>query len=85
MPSGTDLASPAYSFDSAELLIDRTAWDAAAGQPRTEHQIFDAILVEIRGAETFLIADFLLWNPWQGALNKKGELRPLAAERNGAD
>ncbi len=80
MPPGTDLASPAYFFDSAELLIDRTAWDAAAGQPRTEHRIFDAMLAEIRRAETFLIADFFLWNPWQGALDMKGELRPLANE-----
>ncbi|MFU8849176.1 MAG: phospholipase D-like domain-containing protein [Opitutales bacterium] len=80
MPPGTNLASPAYPFDQAELLIDRTAWDPGNGQSRQEHQIFDAILEEIAAAETFIIADFFLWNPWRGAIDSPGGLRPLAHE-----
>lgn len=80
MPPGTNLASPAYPYDTAELLIDRTAWEAIPGQYRKEHRIFDAILEEIRAAETFIIADFFLWNPWKGAIETGGNLRPLANE-----
>lgn len=80
MPPGTNLSSPAYAFDHAELLIDRTMWDADTEQFRQEHQIFDAILNEIAVAETFIIADFFLWNPWRGAIDAPGSLRPLAHE-----
>jgi hypothetical protein len=80
MPAGTNLASPAYPSDAAELLIDRTAWASGSGQPRQEHRIFDAILDEIDAAETFLIADFFLWNPWQGAMDTDADLRPVASE-----
>ncbi|PXA05744.1 phospholipase [Coraliomargarita sinensis] len=80
MPPGTNLASPAYSFDSAELLIDRTAWDEQTEQYLREHQIFDTILKEVQAAETFIIADFFLWNPWKGAIEAGGSLRPLAEE-----
>lgn len=45
-----------------------------------EHEIFDTLLAEIAAAETFLIADFFLWNPWKGALGASGALRPLASE-----
>jgi hypothetical protein len=80
LPAGTDLRSPAFEFSEARLLIDRTVWDAKAQRLRLQHQIFDAILSEIEGAETFLIADFFLWNPWKGAVEVSGELRPLAGE-----
>lgn len=80
MPPGTNQASPAYAFKSAELLIDRTAWDARSEQYIKQHQIFDRILDEIKAAETFLIADFFLWNPWKGAIDAGGSLRPLANE-----
>lgn len=80
MPLGTNLASPPYPFSTAELLIDRTIWDAESGAYILEHVIFDAILTEIKEAETFLIADFFLWNPWKGAVESGGDLRPLANE-----
>ena len=80
MPPGTNLASPAYPFDTAKLLIDRTAWDSQSGQSHKEHRIFDAILDEIDAAETFLIADFFLWNPWKGATDTGDDLRPLASD-----
>lgn len=80
LPSGTDLRSPAFDYSEARLLIDRTLWDADAEQLIIRHEIFDTILSEIRTAETFLIADFFLWNPWKGAVEASGELRPLAEE-----
>ena len=80
LPAGTDLHSDAFAYGEARLLIDRTLWDADAERPMLQHQIFDAILGEIRSAETFLIADFFLWNSWRGAVEPSGELRPLAEE-----
>lgn len=80
MPPGTNLASPAYSFDFVELLIDRTTWDSQSSQYQKEHRIFDTVLDEIQAAETFIIADFFLWNPWKGAIDAGGSLRPLANE-----
>jgi len=80
MPPGANLASPAYTYDEAQLLIDRTAWDSEPGRYLKEHRIFDTILDEIRTAETFVIADFFLWNPWKGAIEAGDGLRSLANE-----
>jgi hypothetical protein len=80
MPPGTNLASPAYPFDLVELLIDRTAWDPERSDYVRDHHIFDAVLQEIREAETFLIVDFFLWNPWKGAIGEGATLRPLSME-----
>lgn len=78
MPAGTSLLSPDFEFSQARLLIDRSKWDSQAQETRLQHQIFDTILSEIESAETFLIADYFLWNPWRGA--EAREMRPLAAE-----
>jgi len=80
MPVGTNLASAAYSYEEAELLIDRTAWDGDTGRFVQDHRIFDTILAEIAAAETFLVADFFLWNPWKGAIKPEDSMRPLARE-----
>ncbi len=80
LPAGTSLRSPAYEFDYAELLIDRTAWDAQRNSYFQSHHIFDAMLDEIEAADSFLIVDFFLWNPWRGAVEAPGDLRPLARE-----
>ena len=80
MPPGTNLASPAFPFTDIELLIDRTAWDAKREAYVQDHRFFDRMLREIQGAETFLIVDFFLWNPWKGAIDAGGSLRPLADE-----
>jgi len=80
MPPGANLASPAYTYDEAQLLIDRTAWDSEPGRYLKEHRIFDTILDEIRTAETYVIADFFLWNPWKGAIEAGDGLRSLANE-----
>lgn len=80
LPPGTDLNSPDFRFDTARLLIDHTAWDASREAYVQAHVIFDTMLEEIEAAETFIIADFFLWNPWQGAIEAPGSLRPLARE-----
>jgi len=80
LPSGTSLRSPAFPYAEAELLIDRTLHPEDAEAPVTEHEIFDTLLAEIAGAETYLIVDFFLWNPWTGALESDRELRPLASQ-----
>ena len=80
LPAGTYLKSPDFNFKSARVLIDRTAWDADREDYVQSHTIFDTILQEIGSAETFIIADFFLWNPWPGAVEASSELRPLAEE-----
>ncbi|MEM8867983.1 MAG: phospholipase D-like domain-containing protein [Verrucomicrobiota bacterium] len=78
MPEGTNLESAPFLFERAELLIDHTRYDEVAGEYLLEHQIFDRILKEVREAETFIIADFFLWNPWKGGIEGGGELRALS-------
>ncbi len=80
LPEGTSLSSPGFTYSQAKLLVDRTAWDGEAQAYLREHQVFDAILDEIAGAETFIVADFFLWNPWTGAIEAGGRLRSLANE-----
>lgn len=80
MPAGANLRSPGFEFSQARLLIDRTVWDAGAERVVCSHQIFDTLLAEIEAAESFVIADFFLWNPWRGAVESAGDLRSLAEE-----
>jgi phosphatidylserine/phosphatidylglycerophosphate/cardiolipin synthase-like enzyme len=80
LPPGTDLSSPGFQFSEARLLVDHTAWDAERAAYVQSHVIFDTILEEIEAAETFIVADFFLWNPWRGAIEGSGQLRPLAEE-----
>ncbi len=83
MPAGTDLQSPGYAYTEAELLVDWTLRRPEGGE-RLEQTIFDSMLEQIEAAETFLILDFFLWNPWRGAICGDMELRPLAEEMAGA-
>ena len=78
MPAGTDEQSPVFNYAAARLLVDRTVWPDGAAGPRLEHEIFDTMLREIEAAETFLLLDFFLWNPWRGAIESSGELRELS-------
>jgi hypothetical protein len=80
LPAGTNLRSLSFEFTDARLLIDRTIWDAQAERSILSHSIFDVMLQEIEAAETFVIADFFLWNPWLGGSEPRSELRPLAQE-----
>jgi len=80
MPPGTSLHSPAFAYGEAELLIDRTRSHPEGARTELDHRIFDAILSDIAAAESFIIADFFLWNPWTGGLAPEAELRPLSTE-----
>ncbi len=80
MPEGTDLQSPAFSYQEARLLIDRTAWHPETQTFVRQHEIFETMLREIKKAETFIIADFFLWNPWKGGVKGNRELRLLSVE-----
>jgi phosphatidylserine/phosphatidylglycerophosphate/cardiolipin synthase-like enzyme len=80
MPGGTNLASPFCKYENARLLLDQTYGKSAEGGPALSQEIFDTILAEIEGAETFLILDFFLWNNWRGKLDSKQVLRPLSRE-----
>jgi len=80
LPPGANLRSPGFEFSEARLLIDRTVWNVQAERPVISQRIFDTILQEIDAAETFVITDFFLWNPWRGAVESTGELRPIAEE-----
>ena len=75
MPAGTDLKSLPLPFENAELLIDRTTWNPETRSHILGHEIFKGILQEVKAAETFLIVDFFLWNPWTGGL-EPGKVMP---------
>ena len=79
LPPGTNIKSPAYAFSNAQLLIDWTV-RRSGSDDRLEQAIFDAMLEQIEAAETFLILDFFLWNPWRGAIEEDHDLRPLSRE-----
>ena len=80
LPPGADESGAPLPFTRAELLVDRTFPSSEGGGVVRDHTIFNAILHEIREAETFVVADFFLWNPWKGALGAGADLRPLASE-----
>ena len=37
--------------------------------------IFDQMFADIAAAETFIVADFFLWNPWMG-VDQRQSMRP---------
>lgn len=80
MPRGANLASPFCRIQDARLLIDQTYAKPAYGGAEASQEIFDTILAEIEGAETYLILDFFLWNNWRGELDSDQVMRPLAQE-----
>ncbi|MFP4204098.1 MAG: phospholipase D-like domain-containing protein [Opitutales bacterium] len=80
MPPGTDLKSPDFSVSHAELLIDRTSRHPDTGESVKKHEIFEAALKEIKDAETFILADFFLWNPWKGEISPDASMRNLSDE-----
>lgn len=80
MPSGTNLQSPEFFFSEGRLLFDRTSWDPIRLRSVRSQRIFDTILDEIETAQTFIIADFFLWNPWRGKAENLSDLRPIAKE-----
>lgn len=68
MPPGTDVSTPAVAIDAANIRFLR---DVTYGDPRGqvihEQQIFDEIFRIIDESESFIIADFFLFNDMMGA------------------
>ncbi len=80
LPPGAGAAGPVRKARDADvrLLVDETAWDAAAGRRVIRQEIFDACLEAIRQARRLIVADFFLWNSWTGAVPERH--RALADE-----
>jgi phosphatidylserine/phosphatidylglycerophosphate/cardiolipin synthase-like enzyme len=68
MSPGTDVDGPAVSVDAADVqfLSDLTYTDSE-GKLLHEQQIFDEVMGIVDQAETFVIADFFLFNEQMGA------------------
>src|SRR4051794_31105738 len=79
MPPGTYVNSPPAIVDAAKIkfLADRT-FDDLQGRSHREQQVFDAIFDLIDHAETFVVADFFLFNDQIG--NLKSVQRRLSSE-----
>lgn len=68
MPPGTDLSTAPVAVDAAHIrfLSDLTYADPQ-GRPVHEQQIFDEVFGMVDAAETFIVADFFLFNDLMGA------------------
>lgn len=51
-----------------ELLIDSTGYDPKTEKRVVKQEIFDEILAMIERSESFIVADFFLFNPWKGSI-----------------
>ncbi len=68
MPPGTDVHSAPVALDPAnvQFLTDLT-WNEPRGQTLREQRIFDEVMRIVDEAETFIVADFFLFNDLMGA------------------
>lgn len=68
MPPGTDLRTAPVALDAAnvQFLADLT-WNDPRGRALREQRIFDEVLRIVDEAETFIVADFFLFNDLMGA------------------
>lgn len=79
LPDGVDTQSPLLpAGEGTRVLFDTTAWNPATSNRVIRQEIFDTMLERIEQADSLIVLDFFLWNPWQGAL--KEEHRALARE-----
>jgi phosphatidylserine/phosphatidylglycerophosphate/cardiolipin synthase-like enzyme len=79
MPAGTDLATPYVAIPAADVrfLHDLTYTDPQ-GTSIHEQSIFDEVFAIADAAETFIVADFFLFNDLMGAQNAVH--RPLSRQ-----
>ncbi|UCG39320.1 MAG: hypothetical protein JSV00_03565 [bacterium] len=83
LPGGTDIATDPVPVPpaSVRLLIDDTSWDEAEGRRVIRQEIFDEMLAMIHRADSFVLVDLFLWNPWTGAFpDRHRELSTELAE-----
>lgn len=64
--------------NGAQLLVDETEYDTERGKRVIRQEIFDHMLDAIEGARRLILADYFLWNDWQGAVPE--EYRNLSDE-----
>jgi phosphatidylserine/phosphatidylglycerophosphate/cardiolipin synthase-like enzyme len=79
MPPGTDVSTPAVAVAASDVqfLYDLTH-DDPIGQPLHEQRIFDEVFRIVDEAESFIVADFFLFNDLMGAA---GDVhRPLSRQ-----
>jgi hypothetical protein len=77
MPAGTDVDTPPVAIDASnvQFLTDLT-YNEPQGKLVHEQQIFDEVFRIIDEAETFIVADFFLFNDQSGAAD--APYRPLS-------
>lgn len=78
MPPGTDVSTPPVAIDAADIrfLTDLT-YSGPQGLVH-EQQIFDEVFGMVERAETFIVADFFLFNELMGAADSPH--RPLSRQ-----
>jgi len=79
MPPGTDIDTPALAVAPGEVrfLYDLT-YVTPQGKPVHEQAIFDEVFAMIAAAQSFIVADFFLFNDLMGAEN--AAYRPLSRQ-----
>lgn len=77
---GFNVCGAWHAADSVRLLIDDTFYDPKAGCRVMRHEILDAMLDQIASAEQFIVADFFLWNAWQGKTDAGSVYRAVSDE-----
>lgn len=86
MPPGTDISTPPVAMDAADIrfLTDLT-YSGPQGQVIYEQQIFDEIFRIIDESESFIVADFFLFNDMMGASDAPHRALNRALSRELAD
>ena len=79
MPPGTNVSTPLLNAEASdvEFLYDLTT-TAPTGEAVYEQRIFDEVLGIVDAAQSFVVADFFLFNDMMGAAD--GVHRPLSRE-----
>ncbi len=80
MPPGLSCQGQPAPAPAARLLLDVTYLDAD-GQRHSEQEIFDEAMALIRGARRLILADFFLYNEFQGSSRERPSGRMVRAGR----
>lgn len=78
MPPGTDVSTPPAAIDVADIRFLTDLTYTGPQGPVYEQQIFDEVFGIIERAETFIVADFFLFNDLMGAADSPH--RPLSRQ-----
>jgi phosphatidylserine/phosphatidylglycerophosphate/cardiolipin synthase-like enzyme len=78
MPPGTSQATPALPVERVDVFFDHTAHDPETNERVIVQTIFDEMQRRVRNAKSLVVADFFLWNDFQGAVRE--DHRALASE-----